>query len=129
VTESALLRLISRCQLTRQSCGSHAQVPANRCDRVRLLSGGLTKTMPRFSLKDLLIGTALLAAGDTAICGIGRLPNDMSLGSGYQAITLLWFGGGTLIGAGLFIPFKRPWLGAALGLLAQAGILVAAFSH
>jgi hypothetical protein len=65
--------------------------------------------MPRFSIKDLLIGTALLAAGITSVCGIARLPS-------HPVVLLLWLGGSALVGAGLFAPFKRIWLGAAIGL-------------
>jgi hypothetical protein len=64
--------------------------------------------MPRFSLKDLLIGTALLAAGITAICGIAHVPPDLW-------VIPMWFGGSTLTAAGLSTPFQRTWTGAAIG--------------
>jgi hypothetical protein len=82
--------------------------------------------MPRFSLKDLLIGTALLAGGICSVCGISRLPTELSLQGYIAAAMLLWVGGGALIGAGLLTPFKRPWLGAALGLLVQIEIFLIA---
>jgi hypothetical protein len=83
--------------------------------------------MPRFSLKDLLIGTALLSAGVVSIVGIWRLPTDISLEAWGEAIAWLWYGGGALIGAALFTPFKRPWSGVLVGLVVQLGILIAIF--
>ena len=38
---------------------------------------------------------------------------------------LLWFGGGVFVGAGLFTPFKKPWLGAALGFLVLGALFLA----
>jgi hypothetical protein len=69
--------------------------------------------MPRFTVKDLLIATTLVAIGAGASAfAYHNEPILTRDGPGEMALfLLLWFGGGTLIGAGLFTPFKRPWTG------------------
>jgi hypothetical protein len=78
--------------------------------------------MPRFTVKDLLIATALVAAG-AGMIGLlhhGRLlPDNVEFASAWATAILLWFGGGALIGAGLFLPFKRPWTGVVFALVIQ----------
>ena len=78
--------------------------------------------MPRFSVKDLLIGTTLVAAGMTLLMMITREPGV------WVKIPLL-FVGFALIGAGFGAPCGRHWLGAALWvgvlLLGLLGVIVA----
>jgi hypothetical protein len=38
---------------------------------------------------------------------------------------VVWFAGGACIGTGLSLPFKRPIMGASLGMLVQMFILLA----
>ena len=83
--------------------------------------------MPRFTIKDLLIATTLIAIG----CGMlavlyqGTIvpPSGPSSSLSDVVIALIFliciFGSGPFIGAGLFTPFKYPWIGAAVGLVFQ----------
>src|SRR5689334_2507291 len=71
--------------------------------------------MPRFTIKDLLIATTLIANGVFQL----TLSRDGENASPF-AIAFLWFSGGVLIGVGLFIPFNRPWTGLFKGLVIQA---------
>jgi hypothetical protein len=41
----------------------------------------------------------------------------------YRLTFLGWLVGGAFIGAGILHPFKRAWLGAMLGVLAQLALL------
>jgi hypothetical protein len=80
--------------------------------------------MPRFSLKDLLITTALCGAGLVSMRGATRLPKSSPDNDVWVSVfALLWFGGSALIGAGLLTPFKKMWFGAAVGLVAQVVLL------
>ena len=72
--------------------------------------------MPRFTIKDLLIATTLIANG---VFQLTLLSRDGENASPF-AIAFLWFSGGVLIGVGLFIPFNRPWTGLFTGLVIQA---------
>jgi hypothetical protein len=76
--------------------------------------------MPRFSVKDLLRATALISLG----AGLWSLPvyfPDAEVWKGEVGSDEFWMailGGAGFIGAGVFTPFKRPWLGAALAVFA-----------
>jgi hypothetical protein len=80
--------------------------------------------MPRFTVKDLLLATTLAAIGAGLIAslfhGFDKL-QEFGVGGGVVAL-LLWFGGGALIGADLFTPFKRITTGAIVGLATQVVI-------
>jgi hypothetical protein len=69
--------------------------------------------MPRFSSKDLMITTTLIAVGMLLIYVAYQayLHPDFS---DYAALRFSGgvFGGTALIGAGMLTPFKRPWTGA-----------------
>ena len=71
--------------------------------------------MARFQTKDLLVGITLIAASAWVRSPMfwTRPPNIV------QLVLLAWPGSEALIGAGLFKPFGRAWLGAALGVIAQ----------
>jgi hypothetical protein len=80
--------------------------------------------MPRFTIRDLLFATALIAIGLSMLTFLFRSWEGLFEGeSGAPAGLLLWFGGGGCIGAGLLTPFKRPWTGVIAAFFAQ--ILVA----
>jgi hypothetical protein len=74
--------------------------------------------MLRFTLRDLFAGTTLIAMGVIALSWI--LPPSREASS---EVLLLWFFGGMMLGAGAFVPFKRVWLGAGIGLLSQLLLL------
>ena len=75
---------------------------------------------PRFSVKRLLIAMTLIAIG-TAM--VPLVPQYERSGGPFAVCLLLWFGGGGLVGAGLFTPFKSTWLGALLGFMAMVAML------
>ena len=75
--------------------------------------------MPRFSIKDLLVGMTLIALG--LIILFISVPAQ----SGALAVWLvsaMYFGGFMLIVAGVFAPFRDSWLGVAVGLVAALAI-------
>ena len=77
--------------------------------------------MPRFTVRDLLIATTLVAIGAGALGLMYRIWEALAE-AGFVTVPillLLWFGGGAFIGAGLFTPFKRPWTGVICGLVIQ----------
>jgi hypothetical protein len=74
--------------------------------------------MPRFTIRDLLIATTLIAVG------AGPLGFVHYYGRAMPLEYLRWAGlavevGIILIGVGLFLPFKRPWTGALVALIFQ----------
>jgi hypothetical protein len=77
---------------------------------------------PRFSLRRLLESIAAIGAGTMLVGWLFLLPNgkDPSL----LAFIVCWFGGGVLLGLGVFNFFGRPILGAAIGFAVQLGIVV-----
>jgi hypothetical protein len=72
-------------------------------------------TTPRFSTRDLLLSTALIALGMGILAVVVRMPNKE-----WSVFTLVGF---PLIGTGMFLPFKRPWLGWVLGCVAMVFFL------
>jgi hypothetical protein len=77
---------------------------------------------PQFSLKGLLAMAAVLAIG---IVSLSEVFADRTGKLGEPTTGILYFGGGALIGAGVFIPFNKPWFGAVLGVAANGIILYA----
>jgi hypothetical protein len=75
--------------------------------------------MPRFTIKDLLVATALVAIG-AGMIGF-QYQNGLAIFTwgGMGVCLFLWCGGGVLIGAGLLKPFKRTWTGVITGLVIQ----------
>ena len=70
--------------------------------------------MPRFSFKELLLAMTLIAVGLGALAYLAGYKDW----SNWQLA--LWLATGPIIGCGLFIPFRRPWLGLALGVVMQS---------
>jgi len=79
--------------------------------------------MPRYSLKDLLLSTALVAVGMAMLYVLFTyrwgVPNAVPL------MTTVWIAGGTLIWAGLLLPFRHPWIGACVGAVIQMALIYA----
>jgi hypothetical protein len=91
----------------------------------------MLKDMPKFSIKELLLATTLIAVGSGMVSLVFMLTNVPKVGEHleeYAAFTS-WFGGGAMIGAGILTPFKRPWLGAVIGLVVQLIIRVTSSSQ
>jgi hypothetical protein len=83
------------------------------------------QSVPRFSLKRLLLSTTCIA------CGIGFLAFMMSgvpyVNPSLQTILLVYgalFGGGALIGGGIGLPFGRMRRGVVAGLVLMAVVFV-----
>jgi hypothetical protein len=73
----------------------------------------------QFSLKRLLVSTGLISVG------LGYLFAAIRLGQLRYAIMLLpLFCAGPLICAGILHPFRLAWLGAVIGFLAIAAVLL-----
>jgi hypothetical protein len=71
---------------------------------------------PQFTIRDLMLSTALIAAGFGAYAAALRLEvvdDELAL----LPFLLLYLSSGPLIGAGVFLPFGRASLGAVLGSL------------
>jgi hypothetical protein len=79
--------------------------------------------MPRFSLRRLLVSITLIAVGIVAASMFFGLPTRRLDESTRH---VLWYLGGALIGAGVFAPFRKVWLGIVLGLVTQLLIWSAA---
>ena len=87
--------------------------------------------MKQFTLRRLFAAVTLIALGVAALALVLRT-NTAVVGEDYIGNRLafpLWIGGGSLIGAGIFMPFHKTWLGLIIGLLIQIAIAVAALSH
>ncbi|MCI0333969.1 MAG: hypothetical protein L0228_12185 [Planctomycetes bacterium] len=67
--------------------------------------------MPRFSIKDLLVSTTLVAVG---LAGIVVVVNHWPSGPTWSD-AVLFISGNALIGAGILGRAKKPWIGALLG--------------
>jgi hypothetical protein len=81
--------------------------------------------MPRFSIKDLMIATTLIAVGMGLIYFAYQAVQHPGF-SDYKALqfSVGVFGGTAIIGAGILTPFKRPWTGAlvAVGIVILLGL-------
>lgn len=84
------------------------------------------EVMPRFTLKEMLLATTLIAIGAGLIAILFRYGAGIVEGGGsggFAVALVLWLGGGALIGAGLFTPFKRPWTGVCVAVAIQFVLL------
>jgi hypothetical protein len=72
--------------------------------------------MPQFALKEMLGGMSLIAAG-LAMVTVSATPvfaNNENWSSGVPIG--IWYGGGLFLGAGVFAPFRKIWIGGWVGL-------------
>jgi hypothetical protein len=67
--------------------------------------------MPRFTLKDLLVSTSLIAASLSCFWLISAIKRNDSM----ALALLLWFSSGSFLGAGLLTPFQRAFIGGITG--------------
>ena len=76
--------------------------------------------LPQFTIRDLLLSTALIAAGIGAPLMAANLKPTAPYVESWQGMLFVvsWIAAPTLVGAGIFLPFGKPILGAVLGLLA-----------
>jgi hypothetical protein len=79
--------------------------------------------MPRFTLKDLLIATALISARLSTLYCIFALDWE-SPQLRHSPPKVPWLLGGAMIGAGALTPFRRPGLGVILVFAVQGVILL-----
>jgi hypothetical protein len=75
----------------------------------------MAPTMPRFTIRSLLVATALIAAGLAML-----ISGDLHTSSWFWRIGIGW----PLIGAGALTPLGRPWLGVAIGCLVLPALVV-----
>jgi hypothetical protein len=54
--------------------------------------------------------------------------SDLQADTDAKWFGLLWFGGGALVGAGIFGPFHKHWFGAVFG-MAVMGLLFYVFTY
>lgn len=83
--------------------------------------------LPQFTIRDLLLSTALIALGigayRAAILMAFNTPLQNQVGFAHLMIAV-WLSSGALIGTAIFIPFRRPLYGAIFGLLVSLVLLV-----
>jgi hypothetical protein len=93
-------------------------------DHAWLQRFGRSLTVPefelRFSLKGLFFGMTAVAIGIAMILWAYDAGNILFL-------IACWFGGGTVLGAGLLGLFRRPLLGAFVGFMVQAVVFLLIF--
>jgi hypothetical protein len=77
-------------------------------------------SMARFSLKKLLFAMLQVAAGSACLSFVFSIPVHTPFKPWNP---FCWYGGGALIGAGLFVPTKRPVIGAVIGVFIQICLL------
>ena len=81
--------------------------------------------MPKFSIKDLLIATTLIALG-LGGAGVSQSLADPHLALTYLMIRLpLHLAGWMIVGCGVLFPFRMSYLGAFLGLVVGTAIVAA----
>jgi hypothetical protein len=81
--------------------------------------------MPRFTLKIMFASMALIATGIAILEYRGWLPVGGRVSELF--LLVLWLAAGAFIGAGILLPFKRPFIGVLLGIIVQYSILVMNF--
>jgi hypothetical protein len=74
----------------------------------------------RYTTKEIFVCVALLAAGMGILAFLfGSSPGQVHVHEPLRGWKFaLWLASGSFVGAGLLLPFKRPFLGALLGLIA-----------
>jgi hypothetical protein len=82
----------------------------------------------RFTLKELLIGTALIAIGLGLVAFEMRGDYRLQYVSYHSPESLIiWLQGGAMVGAGLLYPFNRVRLGVFLAFIVQVILLITSF--
>ena len=82
----------------------------------------------QFTLKRLLVSVTLVAIGLGMTSFVWRESHQSGAPNYPPAVVFLaWFGGGMLIGAGLFTPVRLWWVGAVLGIAVQMGLAMILF--
>ncbi len=76
----------------------------------------------RFSLKDVLVGMTIAAAGIGGFVGVWKRADD-ARDIPIPLLFGLLYGFGALTGAGLFIPFKKAALGAVTGFVLTCALI------
>ena len=87
------------------------------CGRYGGYIGGMK--LPQFTIRDLLLSTALIAAGIGTFSLASRTALPVTSAANGLWLFLIWFASGPLIFCGLFLPIKKPILGAFLGGIIQ----------
>jgi hypothetical protein len=85
-------------------------------------------SVPRFSVRQLLLAVALLAAGfGLMLAGVrSGASAEWEFNPKYGAP--LWLSGGALVGAGIMKPWGRPYAGAAVGFQIQIVTMIVVLS-
>jgi hypothetical protein len=95
-------------------------------------SGVYAKGMPRFSLRDLLIATALISIGMGLIYVLYTTPlfRERHFMPRMKYIAPpLFFSGSALIGAGICAPFQRKLIGGLIGFLIPTILFLLAYAR
>jgi hypothetical protein len=71
----------------------------------------------QFSLKQLFVSITLIAIGFASLLWASQL--DIHATKAVWIAAILWFGGGIIVGVGVFAPFKLKRMGAIVGFLVQ----------
>jgi hypothetical protein len=88
---------------------------------------GRMRGMPRFSIKDLMLATTLIAVGLAVLILLPGLASRTAVGIVLPFV--FWLGGCVLIGVGLFTPFHKKRLGAGIGAGAALFFVVIVVIH
>lgn len=90
--------------------------------------------MPRFTIKDLLMSTAMVGVGlacallAARLARTNKIPTDANSPQAFYAlwIYVLWLFGCVTTGIGFFYPFKLVGVGATTGMLASIVLMLLA---
>lgn len=85
--------------------------------------------MPRYSLKRLFASTTLIATGLASVIVVYTSVFEKGMELNPWVLLLLWFGGGMMIGAGAFVPFRMTLSGIAFGFIVQGIMLFAVIEY
>jgi hypothetical protein len=80
--------------------------------------------MPQFSLKRLLVGTMAIAVGLAMFSWMYQIIQTDRDFVRFRTVIAFWVTGGTVICAGVLVPFKRGIIGALFGFIVQSGLAV-----
>jgi hypothetical protein len=83
--------------------------------------------MRRFSLRRLFASLTLAAIGLAIIGSLATREYDLTPSLADTSAALAWLCGGMILGAGVLLPFRRPFMGMVLGFAVQFLILGSAY--